>query len=452
MLKIIPKKRSSVKSLISVTPKLPIRLAHTITSQKVNTPEECVKDIKSGDRLYLHSIAANPSTLMKALKNRANEFRNVEVYHIHLEGDVYHAHPDVKDSFWPNVGFIDKNTRKAVAEGRATYTPCFLSEIPDLFRKNYIPIDWTFLNVSPPDEHGNIGATRAAFESSKHIIAQINPNMPRSLGNSFIHLSKIEKYVEVDSKIPEFHPPKTTEITKQIAANIASIVEDGATLQMGIGTLPDAVLANLTNHKDLGIHTELFAEGVIDLVAKGVINNSKKKFMPGRILATFVMGTQRMYQFIHNNPLIHMDDCAITNDPRIISKNPKVTAINGALEIDITGQACADSLGMKMYSGVGGQNDFIRGASLSERGKPIIALPSVTNKGKSRIVIGLSNGAGVVTSRNHIHYVATEYGIVNLHGKSLIQRAQLLISIAHPAHREELAKQASARFNYHFKV
>jgi acyl-CoA hydrolase len=333
------------------------------------------------------------------------------------------------------------------------YTPIFLSQIPQLFRKNILPLDVAMVQVSPPDAHGycslgtSVDIARAAVDTAKLVIAQVNPRMPRTHGDGFLHIKKIDALVLHEAELPVVdYSAKTSEAIVQIGRHVASLVEDGATLQMGIGSIPDQVLQNLMHHKDLGVHTEMLSDGIIPLIENGVINNNRKKLNVGRSVTSFMAGTRKLYDFVHDNPGIRVRDIAIVNDTSVIRQNPKVTAINSAIEIDLTGQVCADSIGTYQFSGIGGQMDFIRGASLSEGGKPIIALPSVTSKGLSRIVPFLKEGAGVVTTRGHVHWVVTEYGIVNLFGKSLKQRAKALIEIAHPDHREVLDKAYFERF------
>lgn len=427
-----------------------------ISNIMVTTADDALEIVSSGDNVYIHSVAAAPQALIKALTDRANELRNVNIYHLHTEGKAPYAKIEFKDSFKINALFIGKNVRDTIQEGRGSYIPIFLSEIPTLFRKGFIPIDIALITVSPPDLHGfcslgvSVDATRAAVESAKFVIAQVNKHMPRTHGDGLIHISEINRLVECDEPIPETSPHKLTEVELAIGRNVAELIEDGATLQMGIGAIPNAVLASLTKHKDLGIHTEMLPDGIIPLVEKGIITGKKKRLNTGEIVATFVWGPKKLYDFVDDNPLIVMLDVAYVNDAHIIRQNPKVIAINSAIEIDFTGQVCADSIGKNMYSGVGGQMDFIRGASLSEGGKPIIALPSITKKGVSKIVPFLKQGAGVVTTRAHVHYVVTEWGSVNLYGKTLKQRARALINIAHPDNREELEKQAFDMFKGYF--
>ena len=421
------------------------------------TAQEALKAVKSGDRIFIHSVAAAPPALVQALADRGDELRDVNIYHLHTEGPAPYADEIYQDSFTVNAMFIGKNVRKAIQQGRGNYIPIFLSEVPYLFRKRIIPLDVALITVSPPDQHGfcslgtSVDASKAAIESAKLVIAQVNKHMPRTHGDGLIHVSNLDYTVEEHTPLYEAIPEPLDDAQLKIGEYVAGLVDDGATLQMGIGAIPNAVLANLTNHKDLGIHTEMFSDGVLPLVESGVINGKCKKKHRGKIVATFVMGSKKLYDFVHDNPLISMLECSYVNDTAIIRQNQKVTAINSAIEIDFTGQVCADSIGRTMYSGVGGQMDFIRGASLSDGGKPIIALPSATAKGISRIVPTLNEGAGVVTTRSHVHYVVTEYGVANLYGKSLKQRTKALIEIAHPDHREYLDKQAFEAFKGFYK-
>ncbi|MFN3345458.1 MAG: acetyl-CoA hydrolase/transferase family protein [Chloroherpetonaceae bacterium] len=419
---------------------------------KVVPAEEAVKSIQSHSRIFVHTAAATPIVLLEALAKRADELDNLEFIHLHTEGRAPQVEASLAGKWRDSSLFIGANVRKAVQEGRADYIPIFLSETPLLFRRGILPLDVALVQVSPPDKHGyctlgvSVDCSLAAVETAKLVIAQVNPQMPRSHGDSLIHKSKIHYGVEVDMPIFEIAPEPLDETALAIGKYIAGIIEDGATLQMGIGTIPNAVLTSLTEHKRLGIHTEMFSDGVIPLVESGVITGEEKRIHPHKIVATFAMGTRKLYDFIDDNPEVAMLDVQYVNDTAVIRRNPKVTAINSAVEIDITGQICADSIGTRMYSGVGGQMDFVRGASLSEGGKAIFALPSTTSKGESRIVPLLKPGAGVVTTRAHVHYIVTEYGVVNLYGKSLRERAELLASIAHPNHREMLLKAAHERF------
>ncbi|MFI5134839.1 MAG: acetyl-CoA hydrolase/transferase family protein [Chitinophagales bacterium] len=414
--------------------------------------EEAISHIKSGDHIHVHTAAAVPRALTRALVNRADELKDIQLYHLHTEDDAAYTDEKYDGIFNTHVFFIGKNTRDAISRGRASYIPVFLSEIPFLYRREIIPLDVTLLTVSPPDQHGycslgtSVDTTKAAVEMSALVIAQVNKYMPRTLGDAQIHTSQIHYFVNQDDPIPETPESPLSEMSMQIGRYVASLIDNGATLQTGIGEIPNAVLASLTNHKDLGIHTEMFSDGILPLVEKGVINGRFKRKHRGKIVATFAMGSRKLYDFMNDNPVVAMLECSYVNDTSVIRQNPKVTAINSAIEIDFTGQVCADSIGTYLYSGVGGQMDFIRGASLSEGGKAIIALPSITSKGASRIVSLLKEGAGVVTTRAHLHYVVTEYGIAYLYGKDMKQRAVELIRVAHPDHREELTKAAYERY------
>lgn len=408
--------------------------------------EEAVKVIKSNDRIYVQAAAAAPQQLINAMSARHDELRNVEVCHLHIEGEAPYSNPTLRNSFHVNSFFIGKNVRHTLKAGNGSYTPVFLSELPSLFKRNIIDIDVALIHVSVPDKHGycslgvSVEATLAAIENAKCVIAQVNKNMPRTFGAGIIHVSEINVFVECNDRLPghEITPP--SEIENSIGNHIAGLIEDRSTLQMGIGSIPNAVLSRLGNHKDLGLHTEMFSDGVIDLILKDVINGNYKKVNRGRALATFLIGSQKLYDYVDDNPFIEMRASNYTNDVSIIKQNPKMVAINSAIEVDVTGQVCADSIGHNMYSGVGGQMDFIRGASLSEGGKAIIALPSVTNKGISRITSFLKLGAGVVTTRAHVQYIVTEYGIANLYGKTIKQRVKELVNIAHPDFRESIAR------------
>ncbi len=413
---------------------------------------EAVSHIRSGQRVFVHSVAAAPQRLLQALTARSGELRDVEMVHLHTEGEAAYAAPGMEQSFRVNALFVGPNVRLAIEEGRADYLPVFLSEVPALFRKRVLPLDAALVQVSPPDRHGmcslgvSVDATRAAVQSAATVIAQVNPRMPRTHGDSFFHIRKFDFAVEVDEALPQIPRPVLSEVEIAIGRHVAGLVEDGATLQMGIGAIPDAVLSQLGGHRRLGVHTEMFSDGLIDLVEQGVVTGEEKAKHPGKVVAGFVMGSQRLYDFIDNNPQILLLDIGYVNDTSVIRRNPKVTAINSALEVDLTGQICADSIGTRQYSGVGGQMDFIRGASLSEGGKPILALPSTTRRGESRLVPFLKPGAGVVTTRAHVHFVVTEFGVADLYGKNLRQRAAALIAIAHPDHREALERQARERF------
>jgi acyl-CoA hydrolase len=412
-----------------------------------NTAQQAVENIQSNSRIYIQAAAATPSLLTKAVSERHAELTNIEFAHLHTEGIAHYANPEYANAFHVNSFFIGKNVRHTIAAGNGSYTPVFLSELPNLFRKKILKLDYTFIHVSPPDKHGycslgvSVEATLAAIQNSKIVIAQVNPNMPRTFGDSIIPLSKIDYLVDVNVPLYEHIIEKPTEIENKIGQYIASLIDDRSCLQMGIGSIPNAALANLNHHKDLGLHTEMFSDGVIDLIENGIINCKYKGVVKGRALATFLIGTKKLYDFVDNNPFIEMRESSFVNDTSIIRRNPKMVAINSAIEVDVTGQVCADSIGAKMYSGVGGQMDFIRGASLSEGGKAIIALPSTTKNGESRIVPFLKKGAGVVTTRSHAHYIITENGIADLYGKTLKQRIQSIINIAHPNHQETIDKQ-----------
>lgn len=415
------------------------------------TAQEAVKLIKSGDRVLIQGGSATPQTLVKAMVERAPELQGVEIVHLHTEGECGYTSPDLKDSFHTNAFFIGGNIRKMIGV-TADYIPIFLSDIPSLFRQGYMNIDIVLVNVSPPDKHGfcslgvSVDIVISAIEKGKKVIAQINPRMPRTFGDGIVHLKNFDACVEIEEDIHEMKFVAPSDAEKQIGKNIAEIIDDGSTLQMGIGGIPNAVLTYLNNHKNLGVHTEMFSEGIVDLVEKGIVNGSKKKVNPYKIVSGFAMGTRKLYDFMDDNAEIEMMDIAYVNDTAIIRQNPKVTAINSAIEIDITGQVCADSIGMRMFSGVGGQMDFMRGAALSKGGKPIIAITSNTMKGVSKIVPSLKQGAGVVTTRAHARFVATEYGIAELFGRNLKQRAQSLRNIAHPDHRENLDQAIFERF------
>ncbi|QXP79947.1 MULTISPECIES: acetyl-CoA hydrolase/transferase family protein [Winogradskyella] len=411
---------------------------------KTVTAEEALKVVKSNDRVYIQAAAAAPQTLVKALSARHEELRNVEVCHLHTEGVAPYADPALRDSFHVNSFFIGKNVRHTLKAGNGSYTPVFLSELPRLFQERVLDLDVVLIHVSVPDRHGycslgvSVEAVLAAVDNAKIVIAQVNPQMPRTHGAGIIHVSEIDYFVEVDEPLPEHHMAEPSAIENIIGNNVASLIEDRSTLQMGIGSIPNAVLTRLTNHKDLGLHTEMFSDGVIDLITNNVITGNYKKINRGRALSTFLIGSKRLYDYVDDNPFVEMRASNYTNNTSYIKQNPKMVAINSAIEIDLTGQVCADSIGSNMYSGVGGQVDFIRGASLSKGGKAIIALPSATKSGISRIVPILKQGAGVVTSRAHVHYVVTEYGIANLFGKTIEKRAKALVEIAHPDHRESI--------------
>lgn len=414
--------------------------------------EQAIASIKSGEKIFIQGAAMTPAALVDGLCERYKELNNVEFISIHTDDDAKYLQSPYNESFYLSSCFVGSNVRKAVNGGNADYIPIFLSEIHQLFRNGRFQLDTAFIQVSPPDKHGycslgvSVDITLPALESAKKVIALVNDQVPRTHGDGIIHVSQIDFAVEISQPIHHAELSLPTETETAIGKNVAELVEDGATLQMGIGSIPNAVLSNLGNHKNLGIHTEMFADGVLPLVESGVVNGSMKKVKTGKIVTTFSIGSQKLYDFVDDNPLVHFKEAAYTNDTAIIKLNPKVTAINSAIEVDITGQICADTIGPYQFSGVGGQMDFIRGASLSKGGKPIIAMPSTTRKGVSKIVSQLKLGAGVTTTRAHAHYIATEYGVVDLFGLSLKKRAKALIDIAHPDHRESLDKEVFERF------
>lgn len=417
------------------------------------TPAKAVKLIKSGDRVYVHGSAATPGTLLQALAENSEQLRNVELIAVSTLGQLDLTKPAYKDRFYFNSLFVSENIRECVNSDNGDYIPIFLSEISRLFEKGMLPIDVALIHVCPPDKHGycslgtSVDVAKSAVKHAKKIVAQINPKMPRTHGDGFVHVSRIDAMVEANDVLPQVnYGSRISESEMTIGKKVAELIEDRSTLQMGIGAIPDAVLQSLGHCKDLGIHTEMFSDGVIDLVKKGVVTNAYKKKHRGKVVTAFAIGTDKLYHFIDDNPSFAFLEADYVNDTRVIRSNPKVVAINSAIEIDITGQVCADSIGTYQYSGVGGQMDFIRGASLSEGGKPIITLASTTRKGESKIVPFLKPGAGVVSTRAHVHYVVTEYGIANLYGKNLHQRALALMNIAHPANREMLEKEIIKRF------
>ncbi len=421
---------------------------------KLTTAENAVKCIESGHRVYVHPGACTPETLLKAMTARADELKDVEVTHILTFGYADYAHEEYKGSFRHRALFTGGNVRKAVNSGYAQYVPIFLGEIPRLFQSGELKINVALISVSPPDEYGfctygaGVDITKAACENADLVVAEVNPHQPRSLGNSFIHLNKIDHLVEVYTPLPEYKPEQMTDVHRKIGEYCAELIEDGATLQMGIGAIPDAVLNYLKDKQDLGIHTEMFSDGLLSLVQAGIINNEKKTLHRGKSIASFALGTKKLFDFINNNPLFEFHPNEYTNDPYVIAQNDKMVAINSAIEVDITGQICSDSIGNRIYSGFGGQVDFIRGAARSKGGKPVIALPSTAKNDEiSRLVPMLRPGAGVVTTRADIHYVVTEYGVAYLFGKSLEERAKALIRIAHPKFRDELTEEAR-KFGY----
>jgi 4-hydroxybutyrate CoA-transferase len=426
---------------------------------RITTPEEAVKAIKSGDRVFLTGNASVPLPLLDALVKRAPELKDVEVCHpLTICPDDY-VSPEMEGHLRINSMFISANVRKAVNQGRADFTPVMLSEFPLLFKNGHLPLDVALIHVSPPDENGfcsmgaESGLTISAAEVSRIVIAQVNEQMPRTLGDTAMHIDKMHHIVPCDS--PLFEMPMgedaDQEVVEKIAAHIAKLIPDGATMQLGIGALPNAVLKFLFEKKDLGIHSELISDGVIDLVEAGVVNGSRKSLHPGKIICGFLLGTKRLYDWVDNNPLVELHRTEYVNDPFVVAQNDRMVAINSAIEVDFTGQVCADSIGTKMHSAVGGQLDFIYGASRSSGGVPIIALPSTSQLRDgsvvSKIVPMLKMGAGVVTSRNHVHYVVTEFGVAALYGKTVRQRTQALINIAHPQFRAEITEKAK-ELNY----
>lgn len=414
--------------------------------KKHSSAKEAIAIIQSGHRVFVHGASATPLRLIDALVADADRLENVELIHLHTSGPALYAKPEFRKSFTVSSFFQGANMRSTFKPGAVDYIPCFLSEIPALLRSGRVPIDVALIHVSPPDHHGfctlgtSVDTVRAAVDMAKIVIAQINPRMPKVHGDGFIHLSQIHHAVEVDDPLPEqlSPPPSTEELA--IAKFCSSMIDDGSTLQMGIGSIPDAVMSSLKGHKHLGIHTEMWSDGALELIRCGAVDNSLKKIHPGKTVSGFVSGSQALYDYINDNPSTVLLDISYVNNPINICKNPKVAAINSAVEIDLTGQVCADSIGSHLISGAGGQMDFIRGASLSPGGKPIIALTSRTKHGNSRIVPTLKIGAGVVTTRAHVHYVVTEYGIADLYGKNLEQRANALIHIAHPEDRDALSR------------
>jgi acyl-CoA hydrolase len=420
--------------------------------------EEAVKVIKSGDRIHLSSVAVTPHALIKAMvaRGKNREFENVRVQHIHTEGPAPYADAALEGIFQLESFFVGANVRKVTQSGYADYIPVFLSETQKLIREGYLKVNVAMVQVSTPDRHGyvslgtSVDATLAAIENADTVIAQVNQYVPRTWGDAQIHISELDYLVEHNEPLYLHHNAPISELEQKIGRNVAELVEDGACLQMGIGGIPNAVLAELGNHKDLGVHTEMFSDGILPLVEKGVVNGKRKQIDKGKMVASFLMGSQNLYDFVDDNPMVAMMDVAHTNGIATIRKNHKVTAINSALSVDLTGQVCADSIGTTHYSGVGGQIDFIRGAGHSEGGKPIIAMPSTTGKGLSKITPTLMEGAGVVTTRANMHWLVTEYGAVNLYGKTLQDRARLITSVAHPDHREMLDKASFDRFGSHF--
>lgn len=424
-----------------------------IYRRRVTTAEAAVKDIRSGDRVWIHPGCNTPKRLVDAMVARAPELSDVEVAHILTLAEAPYADPGMEAHFRHRALFTGGNVRAAVNEGRADFVPIHLHEVPTLITRGLMPVDVALIHISPPDEHGfcsygvGVDATKSAVEHARTVIALVNQQMPRTLGDSFVHVSKLHHVVEVDEPVLELKmAPEVSEVARRIGENIASLIPDGATLQMGIGEIPDAVLLFLGDKRHLGVHTEMFSDGLVDLFEAGVVTNEKKTLHRGKIVASFVIGSRKSFDFVDNNPFMEFHPNEYVNDPFIVAKNDRMVAINSALAVDLTGQVCADSIGTKIYSGFGGQLDFIRGAARSSDGVPVIALPSTAKDDSiSRIVDTLLPGSGVVTTRADVHYVVTEYGVANLYGRSLRERARMLIDIAHPSFREELERAASAR-------
>jgi acyl-CoA hydrolase len=433
----------------------PLRSMNNLGNSKMVyiSAEDAVAVVKPGDRVFFQGAAMTPNILIDALCDRHETLENIEIFQIHTDGEARYTQAPYNEAVHLSSLFVGGNVRKAVNGLSGDYIPIFLGEIHRLFKSDDFRLDVAFIQVSPPDIHGycslgvSVDITLPALEKAEHVIALVNPQVPRTHGDGMIHRSKIDVVVEADKPIFTYPMGEPSEAEIAIGKNVAGLVEDGATLQMGIGNIPNVVLRNLTGHRRLGIHTEMFSDGVLPLVKSGVITGEEKRIKPNKIVTAFAAGTQALYDFVHENPSVDFKAASFTNDPSLIRLNPKVTSINSAIEIDLTGQICADSIGTYQFSGVGGQMDFMRGAVLSPGGKPIIAITSTTRKGLSKIVPTLRPGAGVTTTRAHVHYVVTEYGVVNLFGKSLKERARALIQLAHPDHREALDREAHERFN-----
>lgn len=428
-----------------------------VYKEKIVSAKEAAKKIENGSKIIIGHAAGEPKMVIESMVKEKDRYSNIEIIHMIGMGDGSYLKEESQHNFRHNSLFAGPSTRKAIEEGRADFTPCFFSEIPRMFKEEYLKVDVAIIQVSLPDEHGfcsygvSVDYTKPGAECAKMIIAEVNPNMPRTLGDSFIHINEIDYIVEVDYPIIELQPSKIGEIEKAIGKNCAQLIDNGCTLQLGIGAIPDAVLLFLKDKKDLGIHSEMISDGVLNLIKNGVITNKRKTLNRGKMVVTFFMGTKKTYEFINNNPIIEMRSVDYVNDPYIISKNNNMIAINSCLQIDLMGQVAAESIGIRQFSGVGGQVDFIRGANMSKGGKSIIAIPSTAAKGTvSRIVSSLDSGTAVTTSRNEVQYVVTEYGIAELRGKSLKERARALINIAHPKFRAELIETWEKRFNKKF--
>jgi acyl-CoA hydrolase len=425
---------------------------HRLFHEKLVTAEEALVTVKSGDSVYVHPGCAAPQRLLDALVARRDRLENVRIIHLMSLGRADYTRPGMERHFRHVALFTGKNAREAINEGRADYVPIFLSEIPRLFTSRRIPLDVALIHVSPPDEHGfcsfgvGVECTKAAAEAARVVIAQVNPNMPRVLGDNFIHVRNVSFFVEAAEPLVELPRVRMSPEFEQIGRNVASLIEDGATLQLGIGGIPDAVLNYLRDRRHLGVHTEMFSDGMAELVELGVVTNERKTLHPGKIVASFVLGTKPLFDFIHNNPIVEFHPSDYVNDPFVICQNERMVAVNSAIQVDLTGQVCSDSIGDTVYSGFGGQVDFVRGATRAREGKAIIALLSTAKTDQvSRISTYLDEGAGVVTSRADVHYVVTEFGVADLHGRTLRERAAALISIAHPKFREELERGARTR-------
>ena len=420
--------------------------------KKLVSAEDAVADIKSGNRVYISGNAATPYVLMKALASRKDELKGIELVHVLLIGEDPLSSREMFGHFRHNSLFVGPADRQAINEGRADYIPIFLHQIPNLFYSGQMPLDAALIHTSPPDEHGfmslgvEVLASKAALEKATVVITQVNEKMPRILGDSFVHVSRVDKVVEISEDLPQLEKKPFTEVERKIGHSIASLIEEGSTLQLGIGGIPDAVLSALKGNMELGIHTEMVSDGVMDAIESGIITGAKKTFHPNKVILTFMLGSKHLYEYADNNPIFEAHPTDYTNHPFNVSQNDKMVAINSAIEVDISGQVCSDSIGTYIYSGFGGQVDFIRGAAHSKGGKPIIALPSTAKQGKmSRIVPYLKQGAGVVTTRADVKHIITEYGVAYLHGKNLLERTKALINIAHPDFRDDLIKEAKNR-------